>query len=71
MRLNTPGQQDGSIGLSVNGVSRTFDKMFWRSSPSHLIRKVAVASWLGGSGPEWTCPRTQFARFKDFRVTVA
>eukprot|EP00887_Chlorella_sp_A99_P006680 scaffold3.g6680.t1 len=69
MRLNTPGQRDGYISLAVNGARREYQAMYWRSSGDQLIRKELVASWLGGSGAEWSSPNTQHARFANFTLS--
>ena len=64
--LNTVGQSDGYITLQVNGVSKTYNNMTWRTSDLKL-NGLMIASWFGGSDQsKFGSPKDETASFRGF-----
>ena len=70
MTLNTPGKQDGTALLSLDGEKKEYKKMFWRTTGDQLIDKIAMSVWHGGSGAEWGCPTDVYVRFRNFSIQL-
>ncbi|KAF9480890.1 polysaccharide lyase family 14 protein [Pholiota conissans] len=75
--LNTPGEQDGSFTLDVNG-QRKIDRndVFYRedlgSRKSHAKTTHAppkTTTFFGGHEEKYATPRDQYVWFKDFAVS--
>lgn len=63
VKLNTPGKSDGSISVSVNGVTHSCDSMVWRRAASLKINQLVLNAWFGGSSSEYASPSNQSADF--------
>jgi hypothetical protein len=68
VKVNTRGKADGSITLTVNGKTQTFNKICW-SKTSQKINGLTFASWMGGGSAEYAPKKTQRADFKDITIT--
>ena len=71
MKLNAVGKMDGSFSVAVNGSSKSFDGMRWRTSADQMIRTVQIHSWHGGGSKEWSCPNVTHARFRNIVVETS
>lgn len=71
--LNSPTTQcNGWVELTVNGQSKKFDKMKWRSDPTLRLEGILMSSWFGGGDPDQYGPdRKQKMLFKDFGVVTS
>ena len=68
VKLNTVGQNNGILQLSINGKTVTYDKMVWRNTPDMLINGIAMHSFFGGSDKSWATPTQQSIYFSKFTV---
>jgi hypothetical protein len=68
VRLNTPGQNDGALFVTVNGVDVSFDEMCWRKTSKVVISAIMFSTFYGGSSERFQCPCDTKARFKDFQL---
>lgn len=68
IKLNTVGQNDGILQISINNTTLTYDKMNWRSSDSVTINGVLMHSFFGGSGDSWATPKEQKVLFSKITV---
>jgi len=66
--LNTPGKSDGSLIVTINGVSRTINGMRWRDSAKSMINNVNFVSFFGGSDLSWAPPRPSYTLYKDITL---
>jgi hypothetical protein len=56
---------DGVLRLTVNGMTREYDKMIWRSRDDIQIETLVFSTYFGGN---WSTPKTVYSYFKNFRV---
>lgn len=63
--LNSPGKSDGSLDLTINGVSRTIRGVRWRDSAKSMINSVNFVSFYGGSDVSWAPARPSYTLYKD------
>jgi hypothetical protein len=64
VRLNSPGNSDGRIGLSVDGKEvLSIEDVVYRSTEGLRIDGVFFSSFFGGSDSSWASPRDQHADF--------
>lgn len=68
VRLNTPGQSDGGLFISVNGTDVSFDEMAWRKSSIVVVSAIMFSTFYGGSSPKFECPCDTSISFKDFEL---
>ena len=68
VRLNTPGQNNGALYVTVNGVDLSFEEMCWRKSAKVVLSAVMFSTFYGGSSEKFQCPCDTKARFKDFEL---
>ena len=68
VKLNTVGQNDGILQISINNRTLTYDKMNWRNDDSVSINGVLMQSFFGGSGDSWETPKEQKVLFSKFTI---
>ncbi len=68
IKLNTVGQYDGILQISINNKTLTYDKMNWRNNDSILINGILMHSFFGGSDDTWATPKEQKVLFSKFTV---
>lgn len=68
VKLNTVGQNDGVLQISINNRTLTYDKMNWRTKDSVSINGILMQSFFGGSGESWATPTEQNILFSKFTV---
>lgn len=68
IKLNTVGQNDGILQISINNRTLTYDKMNWRSSESVSINGIVMHSFFGGSDDSWATSKEQKVLFSKFTV---
>jgi hypothetical protein len=68
--LNTPGRDDGSITVRVDG-KQVFAAtgLVFRTTRALRIDGVFFSSFFGGGDPSWASPRDQYADFARISVT--
>ena len=66
--LNTPGECDGLLAVTVNGVQQRFEQMCWRKSADIVVSAVMFSTFYGGSSEKFKAPCDTVARFKDFKL---
>jgi len=69
--LNTVGENDGVLNVTINNVTRAYDKMFWRNYNNVKISAVLFSTFFGGSTPKTATPVDTWTYFKDTSVSVA
>jgi hypothetical protein len=72
VRLNNPGQADGSITVWVNG-AQVFQQsgMVYRTTRNLKIDGLFFSTFFGGGDSSWASPSDQYADFADFSVRSA
>jgi hypothetical protein len=68
-KMNSPGQHDGVIALTVDGVTRRFDKLRWLNNPAG-VDNLEFCTWYGGSGPDWSPKAPETFYFKNAKVAA-
>lgn len=67
--LNTPGQSNGSVSVTVNGVTEVLQGMVWRSSASVKITSVNFVSFFGGSSADAASSRDTYTMFRNMSLS--
>ena len=68
IRVNSPGQADGLMAMTVNGVSKSFGQMKWLLGTGD-VQSIALDSWFGGSASDcdkWAPKTPQVLVFSKF-----
>lgn len=65
IKLNTPGKQDGTLSLTVNGVNKRLDTVRFRNDNAK-IERVEIATFFGGGTKEYAPPQDTRAWYADF-----
>ncbi len=68
VKLNTVGENNGILQLSINNKTLTYDKMNWRNSENVTINGIVMHSFFGGSGDSWATPQEQNIYFSKFEL---
>lgn len=68
IKLNTVGENNGILQLSINNKTLTYDKMNWRNSENTTINGILMHSFFGGSDDTWATPTEQKVYFSKFAV---
>ena len=66
VRLNTPGQKNGGISLTVNGKKREVRDVMFRTSADVKITAAYFSTFFGG-GDTYAPPRDVTAKFANFK----
>ncbi len=71
VKLNNPGQADGSVDVSVNGTP-VFKQgaLVYRTVPTLKIDGLFFSTFFGGGDATWATPTDQYARFGGFAVST-
>ena len=72
VRLNQPGEQDGSVTVWLDGeeVFRE-DDMEYRTVDDLQIDGLFFSTFFGGADPSWASPQDQVVDFADFEVSTS
>ena len=70
MSLNTPGQANGFLSATVNGVTKELSGMRWRDAATTKINMVVIVSFYGGGDSSYDAPRNGYVLFDDFRFST-
>lgn len=63
--LNDPGKQNGSLTLTINGKTQSFDKFMWRTNEKITISGLMGAAFFGGNDSSWATPVDTFMDLSD------
>ncbi|KAI8996098.1 hypothetical protein BC832DRAFT_595668 [Gaertneriomyces semiglobifer] len=64
-------KQDGTLTVKVNGETViSFNKMVWTVSDDIQFEGIEFETFFGGSTKDWRTPKTQYAYFRGFELTV-
>ena len=69
VQLNTPGQTDGILSLTVNGKTKTLNSIKFRKSRDIVLNGVLFHTFFGGSTLEWACKTPQTLSFRNVVVS--
>ena len=67
-RMNTVGKSDGILEVTINDVTKTFNKLVWRTSAEYKLCFVVFETFFGGNDPTWETPIDTYASFKNVNV---
>lgn len=68
VKSNSFKKNDGYIGITVNNVTKEFNKMMWTVN-ALPINGIMAHTFFGGQDISWSTPLAQYAYFKDFSVS--
>jgi hypothetical protein len=72
VRLNTPGQADGSVEVWLNGVPvLTRTGLIFRTTTDLKIEGLFFSTFFGGGDASWATPVDQYADFAGFTVSTS
>jgi hypothetical protein len=69
IHLNTPGQADGYIDATYNGVSIHFGGITFRTGAATQIDSLMFSTFYGGHDSSWAPTVTEHIDFATFRVS--
>lgn len=65
-RNNTSeAKANGLLGVTINNVTRSFDKIVWTTNPEHRIRTIVFSTFFGGSTERYATPNDTWTYFKN------
>jgi hypothetical protein len=69
VRLNTPGESDGSVTVWING-TQVFQQtgIVYRTTRNLKIDGLFFSTFFGGGDSSWASPSDQYAEFAEFSV---
>jgi hypothetical protein len=67
--LGTPGQKNGVISITVNGVNRKLTDVKWREVPEVRINTVAFTSFAGGGSETWAFKKPTYTQYRNIKFT--
>jgi hypothetical protein len=70
VKLNTPGEADGSFQVTCNGKTKGMDGVTWRLTGDSQINAVNFVAFFGGGSDDWNSPKEQYCLFKDVSFCV-
>lgn len=59
---------DGFLELTINNVTRNYDKMNWRNDKNLKINGIMMNTFFGGNDVSWATPRTTWTYYKSFAI---
>lgn len=68
VKMNTPGQRDGVLRLTVNGVTKAANDMMWRTSGDIRLTGVLCSVFFGGGQSKYAPDRDTYLRYQNFRI---
>lgn len=68
LTLNTESSVFGELTLTINGISRTFNKMKWVTSESANIDSIIFETFFGGNSTDFATPVNTSIYFKNFII---
>lgn len=68
LKLNTPGEADGSVSVTTNGKTKSQEGMTWRLNGESQINALNFVAFFGGGDEEWASPVEQHCLFKDVNL---
>lgn len=66
--LNSPGNTDGELTLTINGTTNKVTDAILRDSSSVKLNSANIVSFRGGNGREWEGGRDTYIKLKDFTI---
>jgi hypothetical protein len=70
VKINDPGKSNGLIALTVNGITKSFDKICWSKRPKKASG-IVFSSWFGGGSKDYAPSKTQTADFRNIRYSTS
>ena len=68
IRLNNLNKSDGGLEVTINNVTKTFDKLIWRKSLDYKINFIQFQTFFGGDSKKWATPNDTWTYFKDIQI---
>lgn len=70
LNLGTAGKTNGSISLTVNGVTKKVNDVKWRDSETVKITSFEVVSFAGGGDEKWAFKKPTYTLFRNIKLTT-
>lgn len=67
--LNDPGERNGVISLTVNGLTKRLDDIVYRKDRNIKLNGVLSHTFFGGSTLEWACKTSQTVSYRNVVLT--
>lgn len=70
IKVNTPNEANGVIGLTINNISQHIDNVLWiKNNKQQNVNGVMMHTFFGGNDESWATPVEQNVYFKNFVVS--
>lgn len=60
---------DGELELTINNITKGFNKFIWRTDPNYNLNAVVFETFFGGSKPSTATPLDTWTYFKNITTT--
>lgn len=70
LNMGTAGKTNGSISLTVNGVTKKVTDVKWRDSDTVKISSFEVVSFAGGGDEKWAFKKPTYTLFRNIKLTT-
>lgn len=68
VKLNNVNVFDGVLSVSINNVTRAFNKMNWRTYNDVFINGIVFSTFFGGNDKTWATPQTTWSYLRNFSI---
>lgn len=69
LKMNSPGKRDGTLRLTINGVTKTLDDVVFRENATVKFSNVIFVSFFGGGSADWASPVDTYIKFRNIRFS--
>jgi len=66
--MNTVGVNDGLLEVTINGVTRSFNKLGWRQHDNYKVSFIDFETFFGGSTTDWATPIDTYTLFRNINI---
>ena len=71
LHLNTPGKRDGTVSLTINGVTKKVSDVMFRQNAAVKFTNVLIVSFFGGGSNDWNSPKDTSISFRNFKFDAS
>jgi len=70
IKLNDPAKSNGTLRLTINGVTRELQDVIWRENASVKFSNIIFVSFFGGGSNDWNSPVNTSIKFRNIKFSA-